>query len=112
MCVCVRVIPTTESRAQDEDVPSTLNAVDSGVLQRVAVCCSVLQCVAMLYFSAIQCEEDIHSTLFVTLVCCSVLQCVAVCCSVLQCVAVCCSALQCVAVRCSVRRIYLALLLQ
>ena len=41
----------------------------------VAVCCSVLQCVA---------------------VCCSVLQCaacVAVCCSVLQCVAVCCSVL-------------------
>ena len=36
----------------------------------LAVCCSVLQCVA---------------------VCCSVLQCVAVCCSVLQCAAVCCS---------------------
>jgi len=36
----------------------------------LAVCCSVLQCVA---------------------VCCGVLQCVAVCCSVLQCVAVCCS---------------------
>ena len=47
----------------------------------VAVCCSVLQCVAL---------------------CCSVLRCVAVCCSVLQCVAVCCSVLQCVAVRCSV----------
>jgi len=38
------------------------------VSQRVAACCSVLQCVA---------------------VCGSVLQCVAVCCSVLQCVAVC-----------------------
>ena len=36
--------------------------------ESVAVCCGVLQCVA---------------------VCCSVLQCVAVCCSVLQCVAVC-----------------------
>ena len=62
----------------------------------VAVCCSVLQCVA---------------------VCCSVLQCVAVCWSVLQYVAVCCSAccsvvqrgiqhdigsvLQCIAVCCS-----------
>jgi len=53
----------------------------------VAVCCSVLQCVA---------------------VCCSVLlelmieaakakECVAVCCSVLQCVGVCCSVMKCVA---------------
>jgi len=55
--------------------------VEEGVLQCVAVCCSVLQCVALS-------------------VCCSVLQCLAVCCivSVLQCVAVCCSVLQCVAV--------------
>ena len=45
----------------------------------VAVCCNVLQCVAMC------------CSVFVV-VCCSVLQCVAVCCSVLQCVAVCCSA--------------------
>jgi len=42
------------------------------VLQRVAVCCSVL------YFLTRTCLE-------------TVLQCVAVCCSVLQCVAVCCS---------------------
>ena len=42
----------------------------------MAVCGSVLQCVA---------------------VCCSVLQCVAVCCNVLQCVAACCSVLQCAA---------------
>jgi len=42
-------------------------------VERVAACCSVLQCVA---------------------VCCSVLQRVAVCCSVLQCVAACCSVLQ------------------
>jgi len=63
-----------------------------------AVCCSVLQCVAVWQYSFA--------------VCCSVLQCVAVwqysfavCCSVLQCVAVwqysfavCCSVLQCVAV--------------
>ena len=40
-----------------------------GVLQCVAVCCSVLQCGA---------------------VWCNLLQCVAVCCSVLQCVVVCC----------------------
>jgi len=39
-------------------------------IERVAVCCSVLQCGA---------------------VCCSVLQCVAVRCSALQCVLVCCS---------------------
>ena len=54
-------------------------------MQRVAVCCSVLQCVA---------------------VCCS-LQCVAVLvrvfCSVLQCVAVCCSVVQRVAVSYSVQ---------
>ena len=50
----------------------------------IAVCCSVLQCVAS---------------------CRSVLQCVVVCCSVLQCVAVCCSVLQCVAVCCSVEHL-------
>jgi len=57
------------------------------VLQTVAVCCSVLQCVAL--------EETFamgHA--YVTGVCCNVLQSVAVCCSVLQCVAVCCSVLQ------------------
>ena len=57
------------------------------VLQCVAVCCSVLQCVAVCY-SVLQCAA----------VCCSVLQCH----MVLQCVAECCSVLQCVAVRCSV----------
>ena len=50
---------------------------------RVAVSCSVLQCVA---------------------VCCSVLHCVALCCSVLQCVAVCCIVLHCVEVCCVSRR--------
>jgi len=53
----------------------------SAVLQRVAVCCSVWQCVWH------------HVS-----VCCSVLQCLTECCSVLQCVAVCCSVLQCVPV--------------
>jgi len=48
-------------------IPIESHAHTCSVLQCVvAVCCSVLQCVA---------------------VCCSVLQCVAVCCSVLQCVA-------------------------
>ena len=50
-----------------------------------AVCCSVLQCVAV--STCLQYVDDS-----------SVLQCMAVCCSVLQCVAVCETALQCVAV--------------
>jgi len=78
------------------------------VLQCVAVCCSVLQCVVGDQVK--QMTVDIRN-----IVCCSVLQCVAVCCSVLQCVAVCCggssetndgrhsqySVLQCAAVCCS-----------
>ena len=86
----------------------------------VAVCCSVLQCVA-------ECLQCVYSVFTVGLqyvcsvlqwvavccsvcavclqcvaVCCSVMQCVTACCSVSQCVAVCCSVLQCVAVCCSV----------
>jgi len=67
------------------------------VLQCVAVCCSVLQRVAVC-----------RSVPWCVAVCCSVLQCVAVYCSVSQCVAECCSelhfvivcgsVLQCVAV--------------
>ena len=58
------------------------------MLQCVAVCCSVLQCVALS-----RSEKD--ALVFdVCLLCVFLLQCVAVCCSVLQC----CSALQCVAV--------------
>ena len=87
---------------------SAFKAAD--VLQCVAVCCSVLVCVA-LCFVEVQCGAACCSvvqyvsytacsshhmilspSLPLTLqVCCSVLQCVAVCCSVLQCVAVCCS---------------------
>jgi len=51
------------------------------VLQRITVCCSMLQCVAVY---------------------CSLLQYIAVCISVLQCVAVYCSVLQYVAVSCNV----------
>ena len=73
------------------------------VLQCVAVCCNVLQCVqvhtiqALLFFAVVlQCVS----------VCCKVLQCVQVHTTqallsfalVLQCVAVCCSVLYCVAV--------------
>ena len=89
-------------------------------MQCVAVCCSVLQCVAV--------KKSIKRLFCwaAVAVSCSVLPCVAVCCSVLQrdpqlrstsmatsvalhregrvlqCVAVCCSVLQCVAVCCSV----------
>ena len=70
----------------------------SSVLQRVAACCSVLQCVAV---GVVVCVA----------VCIAV--CVAVCCSLLQllfvsqerrscCAAVCCSMLQCVAACCTV----------
>jgi len=54
------------------------------VLQCVAVCCSVLQCVAAVRCSVLQCVAPDTS---------HVLQCVAVCCSVLQCGVVCCSVL-------------------
>ena len=51
------------------------------MLQYVAVCSSVLQCVVDV--SVVQCVVDV-----------SVVQCVAVWCSVVQCGAVCCSVLQ------------------
>ena len=75
------------------------------VMQYVAVCCSVLQCVAVSFgvdvLSTFICIRRSRTNLsplelhmFVcTFVSCSVLQCVAECCSVLQCVAVCCSVL-------------------
>jgi len=68
-------------------------------MQCVAVCCSVLQYVAVsLYIEQTECVAA----------CCSVLQRIAVCCSVLQCVAVCCSVVQCVAMCCSLLlRLYL-----
>ena len=74
------------------------------MLQCVAMCCSVLQCVAVCSAGAVP------RVLQCVVVCLNVLQCVTVCCSVfsrrsaschtwmMQCVAVCCSALQCVAV--------------
>ena len=78
---------------------------------RVALCCSVLQCVAV-FCSVLKCVTVCCNVLQCDLVCCSVLRCVAVCCSVLECavvcysvlqyVTVCCSVLQCVAVCCSV----------
>ena len=64
------------------------------VLQRLAVCCSVLNCVVKLEY------DPFPSYIYKVCVAvrCNVLQCVAVCCNMLQDVAVCCSVLQCVAV--------------
>jgi len=68
---------------------------DTRVLQCVAACCSVLQCVAVSPCRVSLClplrsrKSQLYSHLI--LMCCSMLQCVAVRCSVLQCVAVCCS---------------------
>ena len=82
-------------------------------LQKVTVYCSALQCVAVNFVAAVievQVSSRGHfamccSVLQCVAVCCSVLQCAAVYCSVfsvLQCVAVCCNVLQCAAVFCSV----------
>ena len=64
--------------------------VENPLLQRVAACCSVLQCVAIVcpLFVIVYHQSQ---------ACCSVLQFLAVCCSELQCVAACCSVLKSVA---------------
>jgi len=107
---------------EDESHRIYLMCMGCSVLQCVAVCCSVLLCVA-----GRRVTSHIHICVCVA-VCCSLLQCVAECCFVLQedesrriylyvyvlqCVAVCCSVLQCVAECCFVlqedelHRIYL-----
>jgi len=78
---------------------------DVSVWQCFALCCRVLQSVALCRRRQDGLRTRMHTA--VSLVqrvaaCCSVLQCVAVCCSVVQYVAVCCSVLQCAAVCCSV----------
>jgi len=66
---------------------STTSATNfSGVLQCVAVRCSVVQCVAVCYIVSLEMLNNI---------CDEFRRCVAVCCSVVQIVAVCCSVLQC-----------------
>jgi len=72
--------------------------VFESVLQCVAICCSVLQSVAVL---SVKMHWSVPAYLRAA-VCCIVLYCVEVCCIVLQCVAVCCSVLQRVVVCCSV----------
>jgi len=62
------------------------------VLQCVAACCTVLQCVG---WQNLQCTFSARAWAASSFLCCSVLQCVAVCCSMLQCVTVCCIAKFC-----------------
>jgi len=135
--ICSPVTVTLE-RAPLPKSPSVMVAIDAeagggnrisvgsdGERQRLWLCCSVLQCVAV-YCSVLQCVAVRCSALMLVTVmasvsdcecvavCCSVLQCVAARCSVLMfvtimasvsnrdCVAVCCSVLQFAAARCSV----------
>jgi len=91
--------------------PLDILASMKALLQCAAVCCSVLQCVAMCAVDWTRIAFISNQTLLeispcptfncirgsfsgLVAACCSVLQCVAVCCSVLQCV---CCVLQCVA---------------
>jgi len=64
------------------------------VVRCVAVCCSVLWCVAVCLCGGASPVLAQHTCSIA--VYCIVLQCDAACCSVLTCVAVCCSVLQCV----------------
>ena len=65
------------------------------MLQCAAVCCSVLQCGAVLCVEGGRHVGDLISLEGSSQVCCSILQCAVECCGVLQCGAVCCSVLQC-----------------
>jgi len=79
-------------------------AVCCSVLQCAAVCCSILQCVDVQYVAVRRPGDKMQRELALlqcVAVCYSVLQCIAVCCCVLPCAAVCCSVLQCVAVYCN-----------
>jgi len=88
-------------------------AVCCSVMQRVAVSCSELQCVAVccgvLQRVVLQCvtslgfvQLSVYAVVLCVAVRCSVLQCVAVSCNMLQCVAVCCNVSQCNEVCCGV----------
>ena len=59
------------------------------VMQCVAVCCSVLQCVAASLVVEFMTIWRMLRIRVGSYLCCSVLHCVAVCCSVLQCCALC-----------------------
>ena len=70
------------------------------MLQRVAMCCSVLHCEVVFVVSQkkhdlFHCRSHDLGVLQRVAACCSMLQHVAACCSMLQRVAMCCSVLQC-----------------
>jgi len=102
---CIKSVFVETNQVVDSDS----NGVVQCVSPQVAVCCSVLQCVA------VWCSVS-RLKLQCVAMCCSVLQCVAVWCGVsrlkLQCVAVCCSVLQCVAVWCSGSRLKMLIVIQ
>ena len=68
VCVCIFASFVVGTVSLDRVRSTGLRWIECAV----AVCCSVLQCVAVWFEVDLMC-------------CCSVLQCVAVCCSVLQC---------------------------
>ena len=73
------------------------------MLQRVAMDCNVLRCVAVNNSSASNTAASIDgSVLHSVAVWCRVVQCVAVWCNAVHCVAVCCGGLGCVAGCCRV----------
>ena len=85
MCVCARVPVKSQGKS---DARTLCVAVCRSVLQCVAMHCNTLQCVPVKSRG----KSDAR-TLFVAS-CCIVLQCVAVYCSVLQCIVVCCNMYQ------------------
>jgi len=120
-CDCVYIIPCDNLMYRLDNGFCICVAVCCSVLQRIAVCCSMYISYLVTTWRAGETMASV-SVLQRVAACCSALQRVAVCCSVLQfaciiprdnltcrrdngfciCVAVCCSVLQCVAVCCSV----------
>jgi len=106
LCIRSHEVPTT-LRGFEERHDRRLLTVCCWVLQYVAARCSVLQRVAVCCSVMLRGFAERHDRRLLT-VCCSAPQCVAVCCRVLQCgpvlqcAAMCCSVLQCAAVCCSV----------
>ena len=103
-CLAVRC-NVLQSGARGAPLCNSPVAVCCSVLQYIAVWCSVvptwLSLVQLNCFIVMQCVAVSCSVLQCGALCCSVLQCLAVSCSVLQCLAVCYSVVHCVAVSCS-----------
>ena len=108
---CVEVCQSVLKSVKFGDVHEMLYVF---VLQYVADCCSMVNCVCCSVCYIGRHPQNIItlriagccSVLRCDVVCCSLLQRVEICCSVLHCIALCrccCSVLQCVAVCCSVQ---------